>query len=141
MKTVSLPTVLLLAALVACRSATKHDAVPEPPDPMLALPGDPDVESSLEALEVRSTGTAEARTLEFALRNKSSSTVHFAWAVEWFDRAGARIAGSARVWTPATLDAGATRTIQIPLPSPDAVSWRLRAVRPGSNTLTQGDSR
>jgi uncharacterized protein YcfL len=141
MKTVSLPAVLLLAALVACRSATKHDAVPEPPDPMLALPGDPDVESSLEALEVRSTGTADARTLEFTLRNKSSSTVRFAWAVEWFDRAGARIAGSARVWTPATLDAGATRTIQIPLPSPDAVSWRLRAVRPGSNTLTQGDSR
>jgi len=141
MKHHSRAAVTLLFALVACRSATKHDAAPEPPDPMLALPGDPDVENSLETLDVHSTGTADARTVEFALRNKSSSTVHFAWAIEWFDRSGARIAGSARVWTPATLDAGAVRTIQIPLPSPDAVSWRLRAVRPGSNTVTQGDSR
>jgi uncharacterized protein YcfL len=140
MKNLPRTAALLLLALVACRSATKHDAGPEPPAPMLALPGDPDGARSLEALDVHSTGTAEAGTLEFALRNKSSSTVHFAWAIEWFDRSGTRIAGSARVWTPATLDAGATRTIQIPLPSPDAVSWRLRAVRPGSNTLSQGDS-
>jgi uncharacterized protein YcfL len=108
---------------------------------MLELPGDPRIESDLETLDARMSGSGDERILEFGLRNKSPSKLPFAWTLEWYDPAGVRIAGSARAWTSMTLDAGATRAIQVHVPSPDASSWRLRAVPTGSNTLTQGDSR
>ena len=128
-------------SLIACRSAGSPRGPSGTPDPRIELPGDPEIERDLETLDVRMSGPADGRILEFGLRNKSSATLPFAWTLEWYDPAGARIAGSARAWTSMTLDAGATRAFQVPLPSPNASSWRLRAVRPGSNTLTQGDLR
>jgi uncharacterized protein YcfL len=127
--------------LPACRSKGTPQESPGTPDPMLELPGDPRIESDLETLDVRMSDSGGERILEFGLRNKSSSKLPFAWTLEWYDSAGARIAGSARAWTSMTLEAGATRAIQVHVPSPDASSWRLRAIRPGSNTLTQGDPR
>jgi uncharacterized protein YcfL len=126
-------------SLIACRSAGSPHGRAGTPDPTSEVTGDAAIERDLETLDVRMTGPVEGRILEFDLRNKSSARVPFAWTLEWYDRAGVRIAGSARAWTSMTLDAGATRAFQVPVPSPDASSWRLRAVRPGSNTLTQGD--
>jgi hypothetical protein len=128
-------------SLPACRSTDAQQKPAGVPAPMLELPGDAGVERDLETLDARMSGSGGARILEFGLRNKSSAKLPFAWTLEWYDPAGARIAGSARPWMSMTLDAGVTRAIQVPVPSPDASSWRLRAVRPGSNTLTQGDSR
>lgn len=108
---------------------------------MVAVSGDPAVESDLETLDVRMFDVADGRVLAFGLRNKSASKLSFAWTLEWYDPAGVRIPGSARAWASTTLDAGATQAIQVLLPTPNATSWRLRAVRPGSNTLNQGVSR
>jgi len=124
-------TLLLPLPLQACRSADAANNAPRDPDPMIELQGDPDLEDDLETLDVRTSGSAGSGLLEFGLRNKSSSTVRFSYAVEWYDRAGVRIPGSARSWTPMTLEAGATRPVQIPMPSLEAISWRLRAVRTG----------
>ena len=131
----------LCLGLPACRSGGAEPSTHAAPDPMHPLTGDPSVESDLETVDVRLSGSGEGRVLEFGLRNKSASKLSFAWTVEWYDPAGVRIAGSARAWTSMTLDAGATRAVQVPVPTPNATSWRLRAVRPGSNNLNQGVSR
>lgn len=117
--------------LPACRSGGSDTSSHPAPDPMRPLAGDPGVEGDLETLDVRMSDSGDGRVLEFGLRNKSASKLSFAWTLEWYDPAGVRIAGSARAWTSMTLDAGATHAIQVPVPTPNAASWRLRAVRPG----------
>jgi uncharacterized protein YcfL len=118
-------------SLPACRSSSAEPSSHPTPDPMHPLAGDPGVETELETVDVRMSDSGEGRVLDFGLRNKSKSKLSFAWTLEWYDSAGVRIAGSARAWTSMTLDAGATRPIQVSVPTPNATSWRLRAVRPG----------
>jgi hypothetical protein len=125
---------LVLALASACRAERDAAAPPPPPDPMVALPGDADVEAALETLDVRTSGSE----LEFGLKNKTDAPLEFCWSVEWYDPSGARVAGSALAWHPAKLDSGAVAACRVPMPTPDASSWRLRAVRPGSIHLTQG---
>jgi hypothetical protein len=108
---------------------------------MVALPGDAAIEAALETLDVRTSDAIGRPELEFALRNKTDSALEFCWSVEWYDRAGARVAGSATAWHRSKLDAGAVLPCRVPMPTPDAGSWRLRAVRPDSTNLTQGVSR
>jgi uncharacterized protein YcfL len=133
---------LLPVFLVAgCRADHGPASVPPPPDPMVALPGDAAVEAGLETLDVRTSETGGGSELGFTLRNKTDSAIEFCWSVEWYDHAGSRVAGSARAWHPAKLGAGAALPCRTPMPTPDAASWRLRAVRPDSNALTQGVSR
>lgn len=126
---------LLLAT--ACRTESEARPLPPPPDPMVALPGDAEVEAALETLDVR---TLES-VLEFDLRNRTDAPLEFCWSVEWYDPTGTRVAGSAYAWHAAKLEAGAVVACRVQMPTPDASSWRLRAVRPGSITLTQGVSR
>ena len=128
---------VLLLVPAACRTESTARALPPPPDPMAALPGDAEVEAALETLDVRTSGNE----LRFSLRNRTEAPLEFCWSVEWYDRAGGRVPGSARAWQAAKLAAGAALPCRVPMPTPDASSWRLRAVRPGSNTLTQGVSR
>jgi len=133
---------LLIVCLVAvCRAEHGPASIPSPPDPMIALPGDAAIEAGLETLDVRTTETSGGTELEFMLRNRTDSALEFCWSVEWYDRAGARVAGSAGAWHPAKLAAGALLPCRTSMPTPDAGSWRLRAVRPDANTLTQGVSR
>ena len=132
---------LLVLLLAACRADHGPASVPPPPDPMIALPGDAALEAGLETLDVRTSATNGGSELSFSLRNKTSAALEFCWSVEWYDPAGARVAGSARAWHPAKLEAGAVLPCRTPMPTPDANSWRLRAVRPDSTTLTQGVSR
>lgn len=133
---------LLIASLVAaCHADHAPASVPPPPDPMVALPGDAGIEAGLETLDVRTSETTAGPELGFTLRNRTKSALEFCWSVEWFDAAGARLPGSARAWHPAKLEAGADLSCRTPMPTPDASSWRLRAVRPDATNLTQGDSR
>jgi uncharacterized protein YcfL len=140
------PTLALLLLLAAaCRADREATPAPLPPDPMVALPGDAGIEAGLETLDVRTSGTAgdpaNGSVLEFDLKNKTDAALEFLWSVEWYDRTGARVAGSARAWNAAKLEAGAVAACRVPMPTPEASSWRLRAVRPGSITNTQGVSR
>lgn len=123
--------VVLTFALLGCRSSDSSGRAPAPPNPGVELPGDPEVETRLETLSALTTESNGRTLLRMELRNKSGSPIAFDWAVEWFDRTGALIGGSAGVWKPMTLAAGATRSIEVPVPSSEANSWRLRAVRPG----------
>ena len=122
---------VLTLALLGCRSSTLSGRTPAPPDPGVELPGDPEVETHLETLSARTTESNGRTLLHMELRNKSGSQIAFAWAVEWFDRSGKLVGGAVRAWESMTLAAGATRSIEVPVPSPEASSWRLRAVRPG----------
>jgi hypothetical protein len=128
---ITLPALVLALALAGCRSGHSSGRLPPPPDPMQELRGDPSVEGDLEMLHTRPSDSSRGRVLRFDLRNKSSSALRFAWSVEWHDRAGKLLPGSARAWTLTTLEAGATSAIEIPMPFPDVTRWRLRAVRPG----------
>jgi len=135
------PRILLFLSLgVVCACSTERKALPPapPPDPMLALPGDADVEASLETIDVRTSASGAGSALEFGLKNKTDASLEFFWSVEWYDASGARVAGSARAWHEAKLEPGAVAACRVPMPTPDANSWRLRAVRPGSINLTQG---
>ena len=121
-----------LALLCACHSTRRA------PDPRAAgrgaadaeLPGDPEIERDLETINVRTTDGDRERVLEFDLRNRTSRKLAFAFAVEWYDRAGRRIAAADRAWIPMTLDPEASRPVKVVMPSPEAGSWRLRAVQP-----------
>jgi len=95
------------------------------------LRGDPAVESRLETLHARRLESARGAVLRLELRNKSTAPISFAWAVEWFDRSGRHVPGAAPVWAAMELAAGEARPIEVPVPSADATTWRLRAVRPG----------
>ena len=125
--TFSIPLAL---AIFACR-APDFGRGPASPALLEELRGDPGVEARLETRNARTAETARGAILRLDLHNKSEDTVDFVWAVEWFDRSGRRVARPASAWTTMRLAAGETREIEVPVPSPDATSWRLRAVRPG----------
>jgi uncharacterized protein YcfL len=119
---------LLLVLLGSCASA-KSRGSQQPAGTLVGeLPGDPDVESRLESLELRTARDGTSRSLEFVLRNKSTENLSFAWALEWYDRGGKRVAANETVWTPTTLGAGASVPVKAPMPA-DAQSSRLRAIR------------
>ena len=124
-------SIVLALSVCGCRARAPESRPPPPPDPSVEVAGDPDVERDLETLNIRKSTSGKHTVLELDLRNRSSAALDFAWTVEWYDRSGKRIPGSARAWTPLSLDGGASASIQVPMPSPDATSWRLRAVRPG----------
>ena len=127
------PLSIAFLALVAlgCRSSSAHGRAPHVPDPTVELPGDPAVEDLLETVNARTDESKGGTLLRMDLRNRSSAPLTFVWAVDWYDRSGGLVAAPARAWTSMQLPAGATRSIETPVPSPDATSWRLRAARSG----------
>ena len=121
---------LILAAgsFTGCASARTRDAARALDSPGVELAGDPGVESRLETLAIRVVQAGKGRFLEFEIRNKSSEEQRFAWALQWYDRAGKRIGAATTAWTPMTLDPGASRAVKAAMP-PEAESSRLRATR------------
>ena len=122
---------LLALAGLGCRSSSSHGRAPGVPDPTVELTGDPAVEDLLETVNARTAESNGRALLRMDLRNRSSAPLDFVWAVDWYDRSGGLVAAPARAWTSMQLPAGATRSIETPVPSPDATSWRLRAARSG----------
>lgn len=121
-------SVLALGILAGCGSTRKGPGAGDPISATGGLAGDPEMESQLETLELRTVGEGSDRRLEFTLRNKSSRRQTFAWALEWYDRSDTCIGAASTSWTPMTLDAGAVRQVKVPMP-PEARSSRLRAIR------------
>jgi uncharacterized protein YcfL len=64
--------------------------------------------------------------VQFDLVNTLQSPLSFQCTVEWFDRQNLKIDNVAQVWTPERLAAGASKTIQIVAPSPEATQWQLQ---------------
>jgi hypothetical protein len=127
-------TIFLLCAslapsLASCRSQP-NASVPGAPVPISAqeeLRGDHELERALALLEPRIREDSSGRVLEFQLENTSGEPRQLFIAVEWFDRGGRPVAAARRVWTPVELDAHGRRAVTIPVPVPEAVSWRWHA--------------
>lgn len=123
-----LALVLSAGLSVGCASATTRVALQALDSASAGLAGDPEIENRLETLALRTVHAGKQRSLEFEIRNKSSEKQSFAWALEWYDRAGRRIGAATTAWTPMTLDPRASRAVKAPMP-PEAESSRLRAIR------------
>jgi hypothetical protein len=121
---------LLVLLASGCRTGRPVVGAAGPLGPAVELRGDPDVEARLESSGAITSRAGEGTVLRMTIANKSHSTLAFAWSVEWFDRSGKLVAVPAQPWTPMVLAPGASRPIEIPVPTPDATWWRLRAVRP-----------
>jgi uncharacterized protein YcfL len=81
------------------------------------------------ALEIRNIVRAEKNGLkvaQFELHNRHSSSLSFQWTVEWFCRAGLKLQYGPQHWEPERLAGGASKTLQIVAPSPEADSWKLQ---------------
>lgn len=81
------------------------------------------------ALEMRNIIRAEQNGLmvvQLDLVNRKGGPLAFQWSVEWFDRAGLKLDYVTQNWTPERLAGGASKTIKIVAPSPEATGWQLQ---------------
>ena len=125
---------LALAALCACQSSEKSEAnVVRHNGRALeatyeAPSEDHDVEESL-AQFIRGTSVVDGcQRVQLDLQNRSSSSVAFAYQVEWLDRQGEVVMDREALWTPLVLRGGEQVPLELKAPHPRAESWRLRAV-------------
>ncbi|MBL8860129.1 MAG: DUF1425 domain-containing protein [Planctomycetes bacterium] len=112
---------IIVAALVLLVSACRTPGVQ-------ADAGDTDltIESKLELIDPRATGSGNTRTLDFALRNTSSKRLEFTYTVDWFDAQGRPVPLSSTAWHVLGIDRQDSAPVRIdPMPK-EAVSWRLR---------------
>lgn len=93
--------------------------------------GNDQLAAKLEMKDVRSKRLPDGRLMfQFELHNKSGSHTRFAWAVDWFDTAGFKVADAARHWEPVNLGGNGFQTIQITGPTPAANMFRLQVTSP-----------
>jgi len=114
-----------LLGLAACQSNTVRagDSVPEI--------GDASVQSRLECRG--SLGLTEERgrrSIAFDLFNIGDSRLDFVYTIDWFDQRGNALEPAERTWSRAKLGAGDSTAVRGTAPSPMAVAWCLRALRP-----------
>ena len=64
--------------------------------------------------------------VQLDLVNTRQAQMAFQWTVDWYDRAGLKIDYGPQHWAPERLPAGASKTIKIVAPTPDATSWQLQ---------------
>lgn len=93
------------------------------------IAGDPDVEAQLEILDSRTNQIGNDRFAQFNLHNRTGDDTRLAFNIEWYDRDGKPVSQSRRLWTPLELPAGASKSLRVRFPAPEAQSWRLSAVR------------
>ena len=122
----------LTALALACGSSP--DERPAEPAPAVratadaAEPaGDPRLERWL-ATAIRSQTVEDGvKRVAFDLSSRAATKLDLAWSVVWYDRDGRALA-SPSAWRRITLPAGGAVPLEIRAPSPEADSWRLRAV-------------
>ena len=123
MKSLLLSCVLL--GLAACQSnaVSVGDAVPRD--------GDADVQKMLECRgSLAISEDRGKRSVAFDLVNVGDSKLDFVYTIDWFDRRGDALEPAERVWNRVKLGAQDSTTVRRKAPSPMAVAWCLRAVRP-----------
>ena len=72
------------------------------------------------------------RVVSLDLRNEAERTIQFFWAVEWMDSAGATCPGTPSKWQELRLKPGASASVEIKAPTPQAASWRIIVVEEAS---------
>jgi hypothetical protein len=124
---------LALAGLaLACGSspderAAEPVAVERGPAAAAEPVGDPRLERWL-ATAIRSQTVEDGvKRVVFDLSSRATTKLDLAWSVAWYDRDGRALA-SPGTWRRISLPAGGAVSLEIRAPSPEADSWRLRAV-------------
>jgi uncharacterized protein YcfL len=68
--------------------------------------------------------------IQFELFNDSDQNLRFAWAIDWFDAQGFKVADATRHWAPVQLGGGGFTTIQQTAPTPAAENFKLQVTSP-----------
>jgi uncharacterized protein YcfL len=69
--------------------------------------------------------------VQFELKNTTSSTLRFAWAVDWYDADGFVVNANDRVYEPISLGGMASKPITIVAPKAgDKMQWKLHLTSP-----------
>ena len=69
--------------------------------------------------------------VQFELKNTNSSSLRFAWAVDWYDADGFVVNANSRVFEPVTLGGMASKPITIVAPKAgDKMQWKLHITSP-----------
>ncbi len=117
----------LLAACAVGPSAAAPDTVLVPIAAQEELRGDPELEARLALLDPRMREHSSGRVLAFQLANTSAEPLRLFLAIDWYDRHGRPAGAARRAWIPLELDARGTREVAIPVPAPEAETWRWHA--------------
>ena len=86
---------------------------------------------SLKLQNYRSKRLDDGRlAIQFELFNDSDQNLRFAWALDWFDAEGFKVADATRHWAPVQLGGGGFTTIQQTAPTPTAENFKLQVTSP-----------
>lgn len=75
---------------------------------------------------IDTTGTKDLRSIQVDVTNQYAYALNFAYKVEWFDRAGARVLSPTDGWKPLHLEAHESSTISALAISPTAVDFTIK---------------
>ena len=68
--------------------------------------------------------------IQFELFNDTGENLRFAWAIDWFDAQGFKVADATRHWAPIQLGGGGFTTVQQTAPTPAAENFKLQVTSP-----------
>jgi uncharacterized protein YcfL len=97
---------------------------------MTAIEGNPSLARSLSIKNPLHKRQSDRLVVQFELANTRSNPLRFAWAIDWFDAAGFRIADNTRHWEPVRLGGEGMTIVQVVAPTPEAASWKLQVTSP-----------
>lgn len=125
----ALGTAALLSA-AACRTTPKgHENTYTGSEGSMEIgriEGNQMLASRLAIVDPKSRRLPDGRLqVQFDLRNARDTQTEFAWTVEWFDVSGFLIPQASKHYEPVALGGGASKSLMITGPTPEAVSWRL----------------
>lgn len=95
------------------------------------LVGNPHLARSLKIQNYRSKRLEDGRLMiQFELFNDGDQNLRFAWAIDWFDAQGFKVADATRHWAPVQLGGGGFTTIQQTAPTAAAENFKLQVSSP-----------
>jgi uncharacterized protein YcfL len=87
--------------------------------------------ANLKILNVVTKMQDGRQMVQFELKNTNSSSLRFAWAVDWYDADGFVVNANQRVYEPVTLGGLASKPIAIVAPKTgDKMQWKLHITSP-----------
>ncbi|MCK6447863.1 MAG: YcfL family protein [Planctomycetes bacterium] len=96
-----------------------------------AVVGNDYLSHALKIQNYRSKRLEDGRLMiQFELFNDTDQNLRFAWAIDWFDAQGFKVADASRHWAPVQLGGGGFTTIQQTGPTPAAENFKLQVTSP-----------
>ncbi|MBI5433403.1 MAG: YcfL family protein [Planctomycetes bacterium] len=137
MKTIPFATALLALAVSACAGQSSVGGTQnvysgaENQAELGQVFGNSYLSRALKIQNYRSKRLDDGRlAIQFELFNDSDQNLRFAWALDWFDAQGFKVADTTRHWAPIQLGGGGFTTIQQTGPTPTAENFKLQVTSP-----------